>query len=146
MNRPRLRLRACLDSRSAPRLPMAIACAVALLAGCGRKSLFDVKSHCGELHHQVVAIRGSVLDTLQIPVIEAGAYRLSDGNDSIWVISRRLVPEEGAKLEIEGEVIDVHRFQRGCALEKANEDTCRILGGAIQVLAGSCVLLQRSRH
>ena len=49
-------------------------------------------------------IKGTVIDTFSVPLVSQGAYQVSDGAGSIWVVTTRGVPAEGEKILVKGSV------------------------------------------
>lgn len=84
--------------------------AIALIAaGCPeRKSIADIEADPGRYQDKEVAIAGRVVDSygLSIPGtgISGGAYKISDGTGTIWVVTDDSVPSKGAEIGIRGRV------------------------------------------
>ena len=84
-----------------------VAICMVLSCGCiGEKAdkIGDITSNPSEYEGETVNIKGSVRDTFSIPLISQGAYKMSDGTGSIWVITTRGVPSEGEKVSVKGTV------------------------------------------
>ena len=81
-----------------------------LLTACPtRTSIGEIESNPAKFYDKDVAIAGTVRDAygVSIPIVKngsGGAYKISDGTGSIWVITQRSVPSKGAQLGVKGKI------------------------------------------
>lgn len=73
-----------------------------------RKSIADIEANPSKYLNKEVAIAGVVQDSYGVNVpftnIRGGAYKVSDGTGSIWVVTENSVPAKGTQLGIKGKV------------------------------------------
>ena len=87
-----------------------IAMAAAMFAtGCPeRRSIADIEANPGRYQNKEIAIAGTVRNGygLSIPGtnIGGGAYQISDGTGSIWVITKGSIPAKGTEMGVSGVV------------------------------------------
>ncbi len=106
----------------------------------------SVKAHCSEKTGDEVAIKGTVIKGLDIPLTDLSVYKIGDDTDSIWVVSGSSAPPDGARIHLKGIALDVRQAKQYCAQEEgADEEICKVIAEAIQFVAGTCVLLENSR-
>jgi hypothetical protein len=71
-----------------------------------RVSIADIEANPNKYLNKEVAIAGTVQDSYGISVpgtpIKGGAYKISDGTGSIWVVSEDAVPTKGAQVGVKG--------------------------------------------
>ncbi|RZN34089.1 MAG: hypothetical protein EFT35_09730 [Methanophagales archaeon ANME-1-THS] len=71
--------------------------------GCiGRDKIGEITSNPSSYEGKTVKIKGTVIDTFSVPLVTQGAYQVSDGTGSIWVVTTRGVPAEGEKIAVTG--------------------------------------------
>jgi hypothetical protein len=80
----------------------ALAAMVLALAACESVTIGRLLSDPSHWEGKAVHIRGTVDDS--IGVLGHGAYKVSDGTGSIWVISRTGLPGRGARIDVEGSI------------------------------------------
>lgn len=51
-----------------------------------------------------VLVKGKVVETLAIPFVQKGMYKIDDGTGKIWIMSEERVPFRGEKVTVEGRV------------------------------------------
>ena len=82
---------------------MALVFGVALLiAGCGAKSINQVLADPAKYRNQSVTVHGTVEDS--VSVLGRGAYRIADGDQSLWVVTNSGAPRKGARVDVTGRV------------------------------------------
>jgi hypothetical protein len=87
-------------------LGLALAAAAALSAvACASTSIRQVLADPHKYAERDVALRGHVVRS--VGLLGHGAFELDDGTGRIWVVSRRGIPREGARVRAEGRVKDV---------------------------------------
>lgn len=82
---------------------------VAFATACPeRKSIADIESNPSKYTNRSVAIAGTVQDSygINIPLtnIRGGAYKISDGTGSMWVVTQNSVPTKGTQIGVKGKV------------------------------------------
>jgi hypothetical protein len=82
---------------------------VVFAAACPeRKSIADIESNPSKYVNKSVAVAGTVEDSygINIPLtnIRGGAYKISDGTGSIWVVTQNSVPTKGTQIGVKGKV------------------------------------------
>src|SRR4029450_5108519 len=82
---------------------MALVFGVALLvAGCGAKSINQVLADPAKYRNQTVTVHGTVDES--VSVLGKGAYRIADGDQSLWVVTNTGAPRKGARVDVTGRV------------------------------------------
>lgn len=104
--------------------------ALIVAAACGTKRINDILADPGRYHNQQVTVAGTVTES--VSVLGRGAYRISDGGSSIWVVTTRGAPRKGARVKVTGQV------QEGFDLG--------VFGGLIPESIRSGVVLLESSH
>jgi hypothetical protein len=103
-----------------------------LAAGCGATSINKVLADPGKYRSQAVTVHGTVDESVSI--LGRGAYRITDADQHLWVVTNSGAPRKGARVDVTG------RVQEGYDLSA--------FGGAIK-LPGSLqsgVVLVESSH
>lgn len=103
-----------------------------LTAACGAKSINQVLADPAKYRNQSVTVHGTVDESASL--MGKGAYRISDGGQSLWVVTSGGAPRKGARVNVTG------RVQEGYDLSA--------LGGVLK-LPGSLqsgVVLMESSH
>jgi hypothetical protein len=75
---------------------------VFLTAGCGAKSINQVLADPAKYRNQTVTVHGTVDDS--VSVLGRGAYRIADGDQSLWVVTNTGAPRKGARVDVTGRV------------------------------------------
>jgi hypothetical protein len=81
---------------------------VLLMAGCERKTINDLRAEPGRYANKEVAVGGKVLRS--VSVLGTGAYEIDDGTGKLWIISKRGVPREGARIVVKGTIRDAYNL------------------------------------
>lgn len=79
------------------------------LAACpDRTSIADIEANPSRYQNKEVAIAGTVQDSYGINIpgtrLRGGAYKISDGTGSIWILTEDGVPTKGAQIGVKGRV------------------------------------------
>ena len=64
----------------------------------------EVHARADRIGDRTVVVSGRVVETLAIPLLGRGMYRLEDGTGGIWVMTSRRVPFRGDKVTVKGKV------------------------------------------
>jgi hypothetical protein len=91
-------------TRTLTRAAMAVALGLALV-GCRETTINKLLAEPNRYQGEEVGLKGQVVKSASI--LGTGAYQLNDGTGTIWVVSKRGVPREGARVAVKGEVRDV---------------------------------------
>lgn len=78
-------------------------------AACPKRvSIADIEANPSKYQNKDIAIAGTVQDSygLNIPgtPVRGGAYKISDGTGSIWVLTENSVPAKGSQIGVKGRV------------------------------------------
>ena len=81
-------------------------CVMALVsAGCGSvRSLNDLLSDPAKYRDRPVTVRGTVAESAS--VMGNGAYRITDDEQGLWVVTKSGAPRKGARVEVTGRLPD----------------------------------------
>ena len=82
-------------------IALVMAAAVAA-AGCGAITINKVLADPGKYRNDRVTVPGTVTESAS--VLGRGAYRISDGDQSLWVMTDRGAPRKGARVSVTGRV------------------------------------------
>jgi hypothetical protein len=92
--------------RSLRAAALSLAAVVGLLAaGCGHVTVNRLLAEPNRYANRDVTLDGAVVKSAS--VLGHGAYQLDDGTGTIWVVSNRGVPRQGARVKVKGRVRDV---------------------------------------
>jgi hypothetical protein len=92
--------------RAARRSPVLILLVLALAGtACRETTINRLLAEPERFRDDEVALAGTVVKS--VSVLGRGAYRLDDGTGTIWVVSTRGVPRQGARVRVRGRVQDV---------------------------------------
>jgi hypothetical protein len=74
-----------------------------------RVSIGDIEANPSKYYDKEVAVAGTVENGygVSIPIIkngQGGAYKISDGTGSIWVVTQRNVPTKGVRVGVKGKI------------------------------------------
>lgn len=87
------------------RIPIGLILGLVLLsAACATKSINQVRADPAKYRNQSVTVRGTVAESAS--VMGKGAYKLTDGDDSLWVVTSGGAPRKGARVDVTGRVQD----------------------------------------
>jgi len=105
----------------------------ALAAGCAAKSINQVLADPGRYRNDTITVRGTVAESAS--VLGRGAYRITDGDQGLWVVTNGGAPRKGARVNVTG------RLQEGYDLGA--------LGGILKLpgsLQSGVVLIESSHR
>jgi len=85
-------------------VPALLASGSIWLGACATKSINHVLADPQRYVNREVKVHGEVAQSYS--VLGHGAYKLRDETGTLWVISHRGVPREGARVEVKGTVRD----------------------------------------
>jgi membrane protein implicated in regulation of membrane protease activity len=71
-------------------------------ASCGAKSINQVLADPAKYRNQTVTVHGTVDES--VSVLGRGAYRITDGDQSLWVVTNTGGPRKGARVNVTGRV------------------------------------------
>lgn len=75
-----------------------------LLVGCDLDTIEEVKDDPYRYENETARIGGRV--TQQMSVLNYGIYEVEDPTGTIFVVSQRGVPSQGARVEVEGNTVN----------------------------------------
>lgn len=73
------------------------------LTGCATK-ISSITSDVAKYENQTVTIRGDVTDRIWFDILNRGAFEVSDGSGSIWVVTNTEPPSLGSTVTVKGQV------------------------------------------
>jgi hypothetical protein len=79
---------------------MAVLLLLTAAAGCGAKSINQVLADPGRYRNETITVRGTVAESASL--MGRGAYRLTDGDQSLWVVTTGGAPRKGARVDVTG--------------------------------------------
>jgi len=82
-------------------LLLAISCAT---IACGAHSINQLLADPAKYRNQSVTVRGTVDQS--VSVAGRGAYRLTDGDQGLWVVTTTGAPRRGARVDVTGKLQD----------------------------------------
>lgn len=74
------------------------------LAGC-RTTINQILAEPGKYRDQEVTVGGEVVKSAS--VLGRGAYQIDDGTGTLWVVTKKGAPRQGARVAVKGRVRDV---------------------------------------
>lgn len=102
-----------------------------LTAACAARSINQVLADPGRYRNDTITVRGTVAESAS--VLGRGAYRITDGDQGLWVVTNGGAPRKGARVNVTG------RLQEGYDLGA--------LGGVLKLpgsLQSGVVLIESS--
>jgi hypothetical protein len=75
-----------------------------LLVAC-RTTINQILAEPGRFADQEVTVGGQVVKSAS--VLGRGAYQIDDGTGTLWVVTKRGAPRQGARVAVKGRVRDV---------------------------------------
>jgi len=79
-----------------------IATIALMTVGCGAVTVRQVLADPAKYRDRDVTVRGDVTESASI--LGKGAYQLSDGGQSIWVVTSSGTPRKGSRVDVTGRV------------------------------------------
>ena len=90
---------------SARRIGTGLVFALALSASaCASKSINQVLADPAKYRNDTVTVRGTVAESAS--VMGRGAYRITDGDQGLWVVTSGGAPRRGARVDVTGRLQD----------------------------------------
>ena len=87
------------------RIPIGLILGLVLLsAACASKTINQVRADPAKYRDQDVTVHGTVAESAS--VMGKGAYKLTDGDDSLWVVTSGGAPRKGARVDVTGRIQD----------------------------------------
>src|SRR5688572_13535929 len=80
-----------------------IAAALSAVA-CGARSINELLADPAKYRNQSVTVRGTVAQSAS--VLGKGAYRITDGDQGLWVVTSSGAPRQGARVDVTGRLQD----------------------------------------
>jgi hypothetical protein len=74
------------------------------MTGCGAKSINQVIADPAKYRSGPVTVKGTVAESASI--MGRGAYRITDGDQSLWVVTTGGAPRKGARVDVTGRLED----------------------------------------
>jgi hypothetical protein len=81
-----------------------VVAAAALSAACAARSINDVLADPAKYRNESVTVRGTVDQSAS--VMGKGAYRITDGDQGLWVVTSSGAPRKGARVDVTGRIQD----------------------------------------
>lgn len=75
-----------------------------MAAGCGAKTINQVRADPAKYRNQSVTVKGTVAESAS--VLGRGGYKITDGSQSLWVVTTSGAPRKGARVEVTGRLQD----------------------------------------
>jgi hypothetical protein len=75
------------------------------LVACRETTISRILAEPNRFHDDEVGLKGEVIKSAS--VLGKGAYQLDDGTGTIWVVSSKGTPRQGARVVVKGRVKDV---------------------------------------
>jgi DNA/RNA endonuclease YhcR with UshA esterase domain len=94
--------------RETRRLAVSVAAGAVLalaLVACRRTTINQVLAEPARYANQEVTVGGQVVKSAS--VLGRGAYQIDDGTGTLWVVTKRGAPRQGARVAVTGRVRDV---------------------------------------
>jgi hypothetical protein len=85
-------------------LPALVVLTALFTAGCGARSINQVLADPGKYRSGTVTVKGTVAESAS--VMGRGAYRITDGDQSLWVVTTGGAPRQGARVDVTGRLQD----------------------------------------
>jgi hypothetical protein len=87
------------------RIRTSLVLALALVASaCGARSINQVLADPAKYRNDTVTVRGTVAESAS--VMGKGAYRITDGDRGLWVVTASGAPRRGARVDVTGRLQD----------------------------------------
>lgn len=112
----------------------------------GTSSTKEARERCSQQGNREATIRGTIGDSLEIPLTEYGIYKILDDEGHLWVLSRQGVPLKGSKVKVKGRLLAMGDLVGQCGQEGTGADVCRAISGALRAVSGACVMQEEERR
>ena len=85
--------------------PLSLFLTALVAAGCsGARSLTDLLADPAKYRDRPVTVRGTVAESAS--VMGNGAYRITDDEQGLWIVTKSGAPRKGARVEVTGRLQD----------------------------------------
>ena len=105
-------------------LHLSLCLSALVTAGCGGvRSLNDLLADPAKYRDRSITVRGTVAESAS--VMGNGAYRITDDEQGLWVVTRSGAPRKGARVEVTGRLqdgYDLSAFGAGRRLPASLQD------------------------
>ena len=81
-----------------------VVCLTLVAAGCATKSINQLLADPAKYRNESVTVRGTVDQSAS--VMGKGAYRITDGDQGLWVVTSSGAPRKGARVDVTGRLQD----------------------------------------
>jgi hypothetical protein len=86
-------------------LSVAVGAVLALTLVACRTTINQLLAEPGRYANQEVTVGGDVVKSVSL--LGRGAYQIDDGTGTLWVVTKRGAPRQGARVAVKGRVRDV---------------------------------------
>ena len=83
-------------------ISLLIVASALLSTACASRTINQVLADPGRYRNKEVKLRGAVVDSYSL--VGRGAYRIDDMTGTLWVVSDKGVPRQGARVKVTGTV------------------------------------------
>lgn len=73
-----------------------------MAAACGTVTIREVLNDPAKYRNQTITVRGTVENSVSI--VGRGIYRITDGDQGLWVVTNTGAPRKGARVDVTGRV------------------------------------------
>ncbi len=95
------------------------------ISGCASyMNISEINDNPQRYQDKTVIVRGTVVETVAIPIIHDGLYQIDDNTGKIWVLSKD-VPYRGERVIVKGEVknaITINKRTFGTVIIEKNKE------------------------
>jgi hypothetical protein len=78
---------------------------VFVVSACGSYvHISEISDSPQEYKGRQISVKGRVIETVEIPLVHKGLYRMDDGTGKIWIVPQGRVPFRGEKVKVKGQV------------------------------------------
>jgi hypothetical protein len=89
----------------ARRIGITLVIALAMAASaCGARSINQVLADPAKYRNDSITVRGTVAESASL--MGRGAYRITDGDQGLWVVTASGAPRRGARVDVTGRLQD----------------------------------------
>lgn len=73
-----------------------------IVAACGTVTISQVLADPAKYRNQTITVRGTVENSISI--VGRGVYRITEGDQGLWVVTNTGAPRKGARVDVTGRV------------------------------------------
>ena len=77
---------------------------IALLSCAARTRIFDIKQTPRRFHDKTVTVAGVVTNTITLPVLKVGVFKIDDGSGKIWIKPKSKTPFKDDRVSVTGTI------------------------------------------